>query len=258
MAAIGAQPAFRLLGARSRPGGRLPRREDAGGERDYRRPARVAAARRRPHRQPQRRALHPVGRQDARPDAGARGTVRALIHSRALRGAARDDVGRAAQPTCVSRHDRQSVTLPFLNRSITSAHTSSTDILPAVNVERECAGVGRNRERGVVAARVRRFALTYVLLPGGGRGGRCPGLGGAPSGRGWASTDAYIFFIYARNLADGPRLRLQRRRRSRRRLHVVPLGGDLRAGVPHHLEAARTPARAQHRPGRAQRAPSSS
>ena len=80
MAAVAAQPVFRLLGAkdlgRSR---RLHDREDAGGERQpARRPARLAAARRRPHRRPELEVLHPVGRPDARADTGARGAFGAV------------------------------------------------------------------------------------------------------------------------------------------------------------------------------------
>ena len=64
MAAVAARPVFRLLGAKDLGAiGRLPDREDAGGERrPARRPARLAAARRRPHRRPELEVLHPVGR----------------------------------------------------------------------------------------------------------------------------------------------------------------------------------------------------
>ena len=67
MAAIGGAaglPPARRQG--SRPLRRLHDREDAAGEHADRRPAGVAAARRRPHRSAQLEALHPVGRQDAR------------------------------------------------------------------------------------------------------------------------------------------------------------------------------------------------
>ena len=96
------------------------------------------------------------------------------------------------------------------------------------------------------------FALTYVL---------CLAAVAAAVALIWESFEAtaagHRRRLHLLRLRPEPggraRLRLQRRRRSRRRLHVAALDADLRAGLSHHLEAARAPARAEHRPGRAQR-----
>ena len=65
MAAVAAQPVFRLLGAKdARRVRRLQQREDARGQREpARRPPRLAAARRRPHGRPELEVLHSVGGQ---------------------------------------------------------------------------------------------------------------------------------------------------------------------------------------------------
>ena len=87
MAAVAAGPVFRLLGAKDLGTiGRLPDREDAGGQRrPARRPARVAAARRRPHRRSQLEVLHPLGRQvpQAQPAIAKQRTF-ALVHCATL------------------------------------------------------------------------------------------------------------------------------------------------------------------------------
>ena len=85
MAAIAAQPVFRLLGAKDLgTSRRLQDGEDAGGQRrPARRPARLAAARRRPHRRPELEVLHPVGRQVPRAWATGAGQRRTMSIPRA-------------------------------------------------------------------------------------------------------------------------------------------------------------------------------
>ena len=78
MAAVAAGPVFRLLGAKDLGTiRRLPIGKDAGSERQHaRRPARVAAARRRSHRRPELEVFHSVGDDSRRSRPHARATAR--------------------------------------------------------------------------------------------------------------------------------------------------------------------------------------
>ena len=155
MAAVAAQPAFRLLGAKDlgRSDDYLTEKMPAVNVEPARRRAGVAAARRRPHRSAQLEAFHPVGRQDARaarrrPRPRRRPSGQTLV--RAKRG--RGDSGRPTRASLLQGASR---------RMESAREPAQRIVLPAISLERRATADVESETAGS-AEGVLRFALTYL------------------------------------------------------------------------------------------------
>ena len=157
MAAIAAQPVFRLLGAkdlgRTR---RLQDREDAAGEHGAdRRRARLAAARRRPHRRAELELLHPVGGPAGCTTPRRRRVPAPRVGSElgpGPQGAARQGGSRRHRRLLRGRLDRAT-----LGRDSTTRTYSRTGSRQLLRLERGRLRLGRRQDaEHPVAARERR------------------------------------------------------------------------------------------------------